>query len=104
MFDEWNKPICDPTGNPVAGGELSEWPNYGLGPPGNRFYWTVHVTGAALTWFRVTKGQTGVDPHLRIGLADDLECLLDRWKPGHTTIIFDYSNLHGPSDPMAGTP
>ena len=29
MFDEWNKPICDPTGNPVAEGELSEWPNYG---------------------------------------------------------------------------
>jgi uncharacterized protein YmfQ (DUF2313 family) len=104
MFDEWNKPIDDPTGNPVAEGELSEWPNYGLGPPSNRFYWTVHVTGASLTWFRVTKGQTGVDPHLRIGLADDLECLLNRWKPGHTTIIFDYSNLHGPSDPMAGTP
>jgi uncharacterized protein YmfQ (DUF2313 family) len=104
MFDEWNKPIDDPTGNPVAEGELSEWPNYGLGPPENRFYWTVHVTGASLTWFRVTKGQTGVDPHLRIGLADDLECLLDRWKPGHTEIIFDYSNLHGPSDPMAGTP
>jgi uncharacterized protein YmfQ (DUF2313 family) len=104
MFDEWNKPICDPTGNPVAEGELSEWPNYGIGPPGNRFYWTVHVTGASLTWFRVTKGQTGVDPHLRIGLADDLECLLNRWKPAHTEIIFDYSNLHGPSDPMAGTP
>lgn len=104
MFDEWNKPICSPTGDPVADGELSEWPNYGIGPPGNRFYWTVHVTGASLTWFRVTKGQTGVDPHLWIGLADDLECLLNRWKPAHTEIIFDYSNLHGPSDPMAGTP
>jgi uncharacterized protein YmfQ (DUF2313 family) len=104
MFNAWNVPICDPTGNPVADGELSEWPNYGLGPPSNRFYWTVHVTGAALTWFRVTKGQTGVDPHLRIGLADDLECLLNRWKPAHTEIIFDYSNLSGPSDPMAGTP
>jgi uncharacterized protein YmfQ (DUF2313 family) len=104
MFDAWNKPICDPTGNPVADGELSEWPNYGIGPPGNRFYWTVHVTGATLTWFRVTSGQCGVDPHLRIGLADDLECLLNRWKPAHTEIIFDYSNLSGPSDPMAGTP
>ena len=92
MFDEWNKPICDPAGNPVADGELSEWPNYGLGPPENRFYWTVHVTGASLIWFRV-KGQTGVDPHLRIGLADDLECLLGRLKPAHTEIIFDYSNL-----------
>jgi uncharacterized protein YmfQ (DUF2313 family) len=32
MFDEWNKPICDPKGNPVALDELSEWPYYGLGP------------------------------------------------------------------------
>jgi len=103
MFDEWNKPICNPIGEPVADGELSEWPNYGLGPPENRFYWTVHVHKASLTWFRVTKGQTGVDPHLRIGLADDLECLLNRWKPAHTHIIFDYTNLH-PGDPMEGTP
>ena len=78
-------------------------PYYGLGPDTNRFYWTVHVHQAALTWFRVTKGQTGVDPHLRIGLADDLECLLNRWKPAHTQIIFDYTNLH-PGDPMEGTP
>lgn len=104
MLDEWNKPICDPAGNPVAAGELSEWPCYGIGPPENRFYWTVHVATASLTWFRVTKGQTGVDPHLRIGLADDLECLLNRWKPAHTHIIFDYSGLSDPGDPMAGTP
>ena len=104
MYNEWGHPIKNQSGGNVAEGELSEWPNYGLGPPENRCYWTVHVTGAALTWFRVTKGQTGVDPHLRIGLADDLECLLDRWKPAHTEIIFDYSNLGTPSDPMAGTP
>jgi uncharacterized protein YmfQ (DUF2313 family) len=88
----------------VAGGELSEWPNYGIGPPENRFYWTVHVDQASLVWFRVTKGQTGVDPHLRIGLANDLECLLNRWKPAHTQIIFDYSGLSDPGDPMEGTP
>ena len=104
MMDEWNKPICDPSGNPVAEGELSEWPNYGIGPPEMRFYWTVHVYTASLVWFRVTKGQTGVDPHLRIGLADDLVCLLNRWKPAHTQIIFDYSNLGYPNDPMEGTP
>jgi hypothetical protein len=104
MLNQWDQPIKDPSGNNVAEGELSEWPNYGLGPPGNRSYWTVHVSGASLTWFRVTKGQTGVDPHLRIGLADDLECLLNRWKPAHTEIIFDYSGLSNPGDPMAGTP
>ena len=26
-----------------------------IGPPEMRFYWTVHVTGARLTWFRATK-------------------------------------------------
>jgi uncharacterized protein YmfQ (DUF2313 family) len=104
MYDEWGKPILNNNGEPVAQGELSEWPCYGLGPPENRFYWTVHVHTAALTWFRVTKGQTGVDPHLRIGLASDLECLLNRWKPAHTEIVFDYSGLSNPGDPMAGTP
>ena len=104
MYNEWGNPIMNAVGDaPVAEGELSEWPYYGLGPDTNRFYWTVHVHQASLIWFRVTKGQTGVDPHLRIGLADDLECLLNRWKPAHTEIIFDYTNLH-PGDPMEGTP
>jgi uncharacterized protein YmfQ (DUF2313 family) len=105
MYNEWGIPIKGPPGDhDVLNGELSEWPNYGLGPPENRFYWTVHVASASLTWFRVTKGQCGVDPHLRIGLADDLECLLNRWKPAHTQIIFDYAGLSDPGDPMAGTP
>jgi len=93
MHDEWNRPILDPDGTPVAQGELSEWPSYGLGPPENRYYWTVHVHQASLTWFRVGGGggECGVDPHLRIGLATDLECFLNRWKPAHTQIIFDYS-------------
>jgi uncharacterized protein YmfQ (DUF2313 family) len=103
QFDEWNKPICGPKGQPLKQGELSEWPNYGIGPPENRYYWTVHVDQAKLIWFRVTSGQTGVDPHLRIGTADDLECLLGRWKPAHTEIIFDYSGLQTGGD-MAGTP
>ena len=103
MYNEWGIPIKNPHGDPVAEGELSEWPYYGLGPDTNRFYWTVHVDAAKLVWFRVTSGQTGVDPHLRIGIADDLECLLNRWKPGHTQIIFDYSGLQTGGD-MAGTP
>jgi uncharacterized protein YmfQ (DUF2313 family) len=104
MYNEWGQPSLNNDGRPVENGQLSEWPYYGLGPPENRFYWTVHVHVASLTWFRVSKGQTGIDPHLRIGLADDLECLLKRWKPAHTEIIFDYSGLENPGDPMAGTP
>jgi uncharacterized protein YmfQ (DUF2313 family) len=103
MQDEWGSPIVGPTGKPVEDGELSEWPSYGFGPPENRYYWKVHVGAAKLVWFRVTSGQVGVDPHLRIGLADDLECLLNRWKPAHTEIIFDYSGLQSGGD-MAGTP
>jgi uncharacterized protein YmfQ (DUF2313 family) len=74
-----------------------------IGPPEMRFYWVVHVTKASLSWFRAGSGQAGVDPHLRLGLATDLDCLLRRWKPGHTDLVFDYSNLEA-GDPMAGTP
>jgi uncharacterized protein YmfQ (DUF2313 family) len=103
MRNEWGHPILDPRGNHVADGELSAWPQYGLGPPENRYYWTVHVDNAKLVWFRMASGQVGVDPHLYIGVFDDLECLLNRWKPAHTHIIFDYSGLQTGGD-MAGTP
>jgi len=89
--------------SPIPVGQLSEWPNYGLG--GDCIWcWTVHVGTSKLIWFRVSSGQTGIDPHLRIGIADDLECLLNKWKPAHTRIIFDYSGLQTPGNPMAGTP
>ena len=98
MYNEWGWPVLNCRGVPVTNGELSCWPNYGFGPPANRFYWTVHVDKAKLTWFRCSSGQTGVDPHLRIGYADDLECLLNRWKPAHTVIVFDYSAQQTPED------
>lgn len=102
--NEWGQVLLDDGASPIDPGELSEWPNYGLGPLANRYYWTVHVGEVKLIWFRVTSGQCGVDPHLRIGIADDLECVLNRWKPGHTQIIFDYSGSTTGGDPMAGTP
>jgi uncharacterized protein YmfQ (DUF2313 family) len=88
-----------PTG---AAGEPFQWE---IGPPEMRFYWSVKVDATRLTWFRVGLGggQAGVDPHLRIGIATDLECVLRRIKPAHTEVLFDYSGL-GPPDPMAGTP
>lgn len=104
MENEWGQTILGEGGAPVADGELSAWPNYGLGPLSVRYCWTVHVNATKLVWFRCASGQCGVDPHLRIGLADDLECLLNRWKPAHTQIVFDYSGLTDPNDPMAGTP
>jgi uncharacterized protein YmfQ (DUF2313 family) len=103
IYDEFNHIVLNTIGLPVTTlGEYSEYP-YMLGPPENRYYWHVHVAAAKLTWFRVTKGQTGIDPHLRIGIATDLECLLRRYKPAHTEIIFDYSGL-SVGGSMAGTP
>jgi len=89
----------------LAHGGISTPPGlkWQLGPPEMRFYWTVHVGLASLTWFRVTKGQCGVDPHLLIGTALDLECMINRFKPAHTEVVFDYSSLEA-GGPMAGTP
>jgi uncharacterized protein YmfQ (DUF2313 family) len=79
-----------PTG---ADGEQYRWQ---IGPPEIRYYWTVHITGVRLSWFRAGGGQAGVDPHLRIGIATDLECLFRRFKPAHTEVIFDYSEALSP--------
>ena len=68
--------------------------DYQIGTPDIRFFWAVKLFKTRLSWFRAGSGQTGVDPHVRIGLASDLECLLRRWKPAHTEIIFDYSNYY----------
>jgi uncharacterized protein YmfQ (DUF2313 family) len=62
-----------------------------LGPPEIRFYWIVHVDSMGLYKFYVSASVTGIDRLLRIGTAVDLECMLNRWKPAHTLIIFDYS-------------
>lgn len=76
---------------------------YIFGPPENRFYWTVLVGATSLRWFRCGSGQCGVDPHLIIALATDLECVLRRSKPAQTEVIFDYSGLAVGGE-MAGTP
>jgi Concanavalin A-like lectin/glucanases superfamily len=76
-----------------------------IAEPEIRFFWTVGVGTIALRWFRASSGQAGVDHHLEFGTALDLECVLQRWKPSHTQIVFDYSGLaSGHNDPMSGTP
>lgn len=78
-------------------------PKWRIGAAEMRFFWRVAVQSARLTWFRASAGQAGVDPHLRVSIAADLECLFRRWKPAHTEIIFDYSGL-AEAGPLAGTP
>jgi uncharacterized protein YmfQ (DUF2313 family) len=85
-----------------ADGSLGDFPAQ-IGHPRMRFAWTVHVQRMKLVWFRASKGQAGIDPHLRIDLAVDLECVIRRWAPAHTVVLFDYSGVT-PPDPMAGTP
>lgn len=87
---------------PVATGDDYRWR---IGGWDMRFAWRVNIVSPRLSWFRVGTGggQVGVDPHLRIGQATDLECVLRRYKPAHTDLIFNYSGI-GVADPMAGTP
>jgi uncharacterized protein YmfQ (DUF2313 family) len=62
-----------------------------IGPPEMRFYWTVTVPATSLKWWQFNVAEFGVDPHLRIGSATDLECLFNRYKPAHTEVIFNYT-------------
>ncbi|MCP3475157.1 DUF2313 domain-containing protein [Bradyrhizobium sp. CCGUVB1N3] len=64
-----------------------------LGPPEMRFFWTVHVNATKMTRFHVNSSQCGIDRLLKIWLADDLECILDKIKPAQTNIIYDYSPM-----------
>lgn len=70
-----------------------------IGPPEMRFHWIVKVLSAKVSWFRAASGVSGVDHHVEFSLADDLECIIRRYKPAHTNVIFDYSGL----EPLSST-
>ena len=76
-----------------------------LGSEEMRFYWSIGVGQVKLQWFRTGPigGEVGVDPHLIIGMGGEVPCFLERIKPAHTQIVFDYSSLQS-GGPMAGTP
>ena len=86
-----------------ATGQLGPWPCQ-IAPPDIRFAWTMHVGNRALIWFRSAKGQAGIDPHLRIDFPTDLICMIEKWAPAHTQVIFDLTSSTPPGDPMEGTP
>lgn len=74
-------------------GEGRHDPRWEIGPPEIRFYWTYKVGQVRWTWWRYGSAELGVDPHCRISLATDTECILHRYKPAHTDVIFDYSEI-----------
>lgn len=74
-----------------------------IGPPEQRFVWTVNIGQISLMWFRASSGQAGVDHHLEFGIPETVQCLLDRWKPAHTILVPDFSAISN-GGPMQGTP
>lgn len=74
-----------------------------IGPAELRFYWTVEVGQVGLNWFRAGSGQAGVDHHLEFAVPEELQCLLNRWKPSHTDLVMDFSSLAF-GGPLQGTP
>jgi uncharacterized protein YmfQ (DUF2313 family) len=63
---------------------------HALGDPKQRFLWRVRVLGPRITWFRCGEGVCGRDPLGFASIAEDLECVLRRWQPDHTTLLFTY--------------
>jgi hypothetical protein len=68
-----------------------------------RFVWTASTGQVGLIWFRAGSGQAGVDHHLQFRMPEDLQCLLNRWKPAHTHIAVDVGGHMAHTDQMDGT-
>jgi uncharacterized protein YmfQ (DUF2313 family) len=76
-----------------------------LGGEEQRFYWSINAETAVLDWMRAGDpgSEVGVHHMLEIVTASPLDCLLQRWKPAHTIMTFDYSSLIS-AGPEAGLP
>jgi len=74
-------------------GTVNHYWRWEIGPPEMRFFWTVKVSGVKYIWWRYGLALLGIDPHLRIGVPRDLECILRRLKPAHTEIVFDFREV-----------
>lgn len=76
-----------------------------IGPEELRFYWGISSDDAVLEWFRCGTGgsEAGIHHHLEIYVESPLDCLLRRWKPAQTELVFDYSQL-ATSNPWEGLP
>jgi uncharacterized protein YmfQ (DUF2313 family) len=53
-------------------------------------FWVVKVASLGETWFRTDEGVIEEDPLEGFLPASDLECMLRRNAPQHTTLLFDY--------------
>jgi uncharacterized protein YmfQ (DUF2313 family) len=55
--------------------------------------WIVHLIALGDTWFYCDEGECDWTPIEGFSVATDLECVLRRVAPVHTTLIFDYSGV-----------
>lgn len=55
-----------------------------------RYYWRVVVASPRVAPFRFGNSSAGTDSFLEITRAEDLECVINRWKPAHTYVQFEY--------------
>jgi len=74
-----------------------------IGPAEQRFVWTISVGQIGLQWFRAASGQAGVNHHLEFMIPQEIICLIERWKPAHTVIVPDFTEM-ATGGPMQGTP
>lgn len=66
-----------------------------IGGPANEVIWQVFVKTDTVTYFRCGKSVVGRDALGSFGKRKDLECLLNKWKPAHTQILFHYVYVGG---------
>jgi uncharacterized protein YmfQ (DUF2313 family) len=58
--------------------------------PQSRFVWTVQVDSPRIARFSFGGSSFGRDSFLEITRAEDLECVINRWKPAHTVVLYSY--------------
>jgi uncharacterized protein YmfQ (DUF2313 family) len=76
-----------------------------IGAEENRFYWSASSDTAVLEWFRAgaSYSEAGLHHHCEIYTESPIDCLLQRWRPAHTMLVFDYSDLAS-DNPWEGLP
>jgi len=73
---------------PFVGG-LSRGGDHVSGPHKCRYWWTVKIKHARLTWFRGGSSRGG-EKQLTIARAEDLNCMLSRINHSHIKLTFAY--------------
>jgi len=67
----------------------STLPGGGTGPAGWAFTWQINAPASLVRQFRV--GQSTVGERLTLAENDELECVIEKFKPAHTTVLFSFT-------------